>query len=106
MPRYHVLSELFSWFNVAGVEAVGIVTAVGSGPTGTQVGDLVGYVGQPMGSYAEEQIVPSNRVVPIPSSIEPAVAASILLKGMTAQFLLRSCFKVCYCNFLFFLIII
>ncbi|KAK2433143.1 quinone oxidoreductase PIG3 [Trifolium repens] len=77
-----------------GMEAVGIVTAVGSGLTGTQVGDLVGYVGQPMGSYAEEQILPSNRVVPIPSSIEPAVAASILLKGMTAQFLLRSCFKV------------
>ncbi|GAU26573.1 hypothetical protein TSUD_266870 [Trifolium subterraneum] len=60
-----------------GMEAVGIVTAVGSGPTGIQVGDLVGYVGQPMGSYAEEQILPSNRVVPIPSSIEPAVAASV-----------------------------
>ncbi|KEH29227.1 putative NADPH:quinone reductase [Medicago truncatula] len=77
-----------------GMEAVGIVTAVGSGPTGIQVGDLVGYAGQPMGSYAEEQILPANKVVPIPSSIDPAVAASILLKGMTAQFLLRSCFKV------------
>lgn len=77
-----------------GMEAVGIVTAIGSGPTGIQVGDLVGYAGQPMGSYAEEQILPANKVVPIPSSIDPAVAASILLKGMTAQFLLRSCFKV------------
>lgn len=77
-----------------GMEAVGIVTAVGSGPTGIQVGDLVGYAGQPMGSYAEEQILPANKVVPIPSSIDSAVAASILLKGMTAQFLLRSCFKV------------
>jgi NADPH:quinone reductase-like Zn-dependent oxidoreductase len=82
--------------NVAGMEAVGIVTAVGSGPTGIQVGDLVGYAGQPMGSYAEEQILPANKVVPIPSSIDPAVAASIMLKGMTAQFLLRSCFKVGY----------
>lgn len=96
MPRYHVLSEFFSSFDVAGMEAVGIVTAVGSGPTGIQVGDLVGYAGQPMGSYAEEQILPANKVVPIPSSIDPAVAASILLKGMTAQFLLRSCFKVGY----------
>lgn len=77
-----------------GMEAVGVVTAVGAGRTGMQVGDLVGYAGQPMGSYAEEQILPANKVIPIPSSIEPAVAASILLKGMTAQFLLRRCFKV------------
>ncbi|KAL5073355.1 hypothetical protein RYX36_012339 [Vicia faba] len=77
-----------------GMEAVGIVTAVGAGRTGIQVGDLVGYAGQPMGSYAEEQILPANKVIPIPSSIEPAVAASVLLKGMTAQFLLRRCFKV------------
>lgn len=90
MQRYHVLSEFFS----TGVEGVGIVTAVGAGRTGIQVGDLVGYATAPMGSYAEEQIVPANKVIPIPSFIEPAVAASVLLKGMTAQFLLRRCFKV------------
>lgn len=94
MPKVSSIEFFFFPFNVAGMEAVGIVTAVGSGPTGTQVGDLVGYAGQPMGSYAEEQILPANRVVPIPSSIDPAIAASILLKGMTAQFLLRRCFKV------------
>ncbi|ONI25008.1 hypothetical protein PRUPE_2G274500 [Prunus persica] len=77
-----------------GVEACGVVTAVGPGLTGRQVGDLVAYAGQPMGSYAEEQILPANRVVPVPPSIDPTVAASLLLKGMTAQFLLRSCFKV------------
>lgn len=103
--KYHVLSEFFSIFNVAGMEAVGIVTAVGAGRTGIQVGDLVGYAGQPMGSYAEEQILPANKVIPIPSSIEPAVAASVLLKGMTAQILLRRCFKVGY-NKLFFTIMI
>lgn len=93
--RYHlVLSSLLSPYNVAGMEAVGIVTAVGAGPTGVQVGDIVGYVGQPMGSYAEEQILPANKVVRIPPSIDPTVAASILLKGMTAQYLLRRCFKV------------
>ena len=70
------------------------MTAVGPGLTGRQVGDLVAYAGQPMGSYAEEQILPANRIVPVPPSIDPTVAASLLLKGMTAQFLLRSCFKV------------
>ncbi|KAJ7949496.1 Quinone oxidoreductase [Quillaja saponaria] len=77
-----------------GMEAVGVVTAVGPGLTGRQVGDLVAYAGQPMGSYAEEQILPANKVVPVPSSVDPVVAASVLLKGMTAQFLLRRCFKV------------
>ncbi|KAL4651095.1 hypothetical protein ACB092_01G134800 [Castanea dentata] len=77
-----------------GMEAVGVVTAVGPGLTGRQVGDLVGYAGGPMGAYAEEQILPANKVVPIPPSIDPIVAASVILKGMTAQFLLRRCFKV------------
>ncbi|XP_030951589.1 uncharacterized protein LOC115975084 [Quercus lobata] len=77
-----------------GMEAVGVVTAVGPGLTGRQVGDLVAYAGGPMGAYAEEQILPANKVVPVPSSIDPIVAASVILKGMTAQFLLRRCFKV------------
>ncbi|MED6133007.1 hypothetical protein PIB30_024235 [Stylosanthes scabra] len=79
---------------IPGMEAVGVVTAVGSGLTGRQVGDLVAYAGQPMGSYAEEQILPADKVVPVPSSIDPVVGASIMLKGMTAQFLVRRCFKV------------
>nr|XP_016511021.1 PREDICTED: quinone oxidoreductase-like [Nicotiana tabacum] len=77
-----------------GMEAVGVVTAVGPGLTGRKVGDIVAYAGNPMGAYAEEQILPANKVVPVPPSIEPTVAASVLLKGMTAQFLLRRCFKV------------
>ncbi|KAI3698723.1 hypothetical protein L2E82_42486 [Cichorium intybus] len=77
-----------------GMEAVGVVTAVGPGPTGRQVGDVVAYAGNPMGAYAEEQILPAEKVVPVPSSFDPTVAASVMLKGMTAQFLLRRCFKV------------
>ncbi|OIW06208.1 hypothetical protein TanjilG_03833 [Lupinus angustifolius] len=77
-----------------GMEAVGVVTAVGDGLTGRKVGDLVAYAGQPMGSYAEEQILPANKVVPVPSSIDPVIVASVMMKGMTAQFLLRRCFKV------------
>lgn len=76
------------------MEACGVVTAIGPGLTGRQVGDLVAYIGTPMGSYAEEQILPANKVVPVPPSIDPIVAASVILKGMTAQVLLRQCFKV------------
>lgn len=76
------------------MEACGVVTAVGPGLTGRQVGDLVAYIGTPMGSYAEEQILPANKVVSVPPSIDPIVAASVILKGMTAQVLLRQCFKV------------
>ncbi|PWA78135.1 groES-like zinc-binding alcohol dehydrogenase family protein [Artemisia annua] len=77
-----------------GMEAVGVVTAVGPGLTGRQVGDIVAYAGTPMGAYAEEQILPADKVVPVPSSVDPSVAASVMLKGMTAQFLLCRCFKV------------
>ncbi|KAI3458324.1 hypothetical protein Pfo_014987 [Paulownia fortunei] len=77
-----------------GMEAVGVVTAVGPGLTGRKVGDLVAYAGNPMGAYAEEQILPAEKVIPVPPSIDPIIAASITLKGMTAQFLVRQCFKV------------
>ena len=80
--------------SVAGMEAVGVVTAVGPGLTGRKVGDIVAYAGIPMGSYSEEQILPANKVVPVPPSIDPVVGASIILKGMTAHFLVRRCFKV------------
>ena len=76
------------------MEACGVVTAVGPGLTGRKVGDIVAYAGIPMGSYAEEQILPAVKVVPVPESIGPVIAASVFLKGMTAQFLLRRCFKV------------
>lgn len=79
---------------MTGMEAVGVVTAVGPGLTGRVVGDLVAYAGNPMGAYAEEQILPADKVVPVPPSIDPIVAASVLLKGMTAHFLVRRCFKV------------
>ncbi|XP_078447924.1 groES-like zinc-binding alcohol dehydrogenase family protein [Wolffia australiana] len=79
---------------IPGREAVGIVTAVGTGLTGRKVGDIVAYAGNPMGSYAEEQIIPANVAVSVPPSMDPVVAASVMLKGMTAQFLLRRCFKV------------
>ncbi|GLT39840.1 hypothetical protein SLA2020_140080 [Shorea laevis] len=77
-----------------GIEAVGEVIAVGPGVTDPKLGDLVGYVFEPIGSYAEEQILPADRVVPVPTSIDPIIAASIMMKGMTAQYLVRRLFKV------------
>lgn len=71
-----------------------MVTAVGPGLTGRKVGDVVAYAGNPIGAYAEEQILPADRVVPVPSSIDPIIGASVMLKGMTAHILLRRCFKV------------
>ncbi|GMH08770.1 hypothetical protein Nepgr_010610 [Nepenthes gracilis] len=77
-----------------GVEAVGEVIAVGGGLTGRKVGDIVAYCMNPMGAYAEEQILPASAVVPLPPSVDPIIAASVLLKGLTAHYLLRRCFKV------------
>ncbi|CAL9760314.1 unnamed protein product [Musa acuminata subsp. burmannicoides] len=77
-----------------GMEAVGVVTAVGPGLTDRQVGDVVAYAGNPMGSYSEEQVLPASVVVPVPPSIDHKIAASIMLKGMTAYVLLHRCYKV------------
>lgn len=79
---------------MTGMEAVGVVIAVGPGLTGRKVGDVVAYVHSPMGAYAEEQILSAEKVVPVPPSIDPIIVAAIMLKGMTAQFLVRQCFKV------------
>lgn len=77
---------------MSGTEAAGVVIAVGPGLTGRKVGDVVAYV--LMGAYAEEKILPAEKVVPLPHSIDPVIAAAIMLKGMTAQILLRQCIKV------------
>ncbi|ONK73548.1 uncharacterized protein A4U43_C04F32770 [Asparagus officinalis] len=77
-----------------GMEAVGVVTSVGPGLTGREVGDVVAYAGRPMGSYSEEQILPASVVVLVPPSVDYKTAASIMLKGMTAHYLVRRCFKV------------
>ncbi len=77
------------------MEAVGEVVAVGPGLTGRKAGDIIVYAGIPMDSFTEEQILLANKVVPVPSSISPVIAASVMTKGMIAQFLVRRCFKVC-----------
>lgn len=78
----------------AGLEGVGEVIAVGSGVTDPKVGDLVAYADTPMGSYAEQQILPASVLVPVPTSPDPIIVASVLIKSMTARMLVRHCFKV------------
>ena len=78
---------------VAGNEGAGEVTAVGSGVTDFKVGDRVAYV-VGLGGYAEERILPADRVVKLPDQISYEQAAGMMLKGMTVQYLLHRTFKV------------
>ena len=72
---------------VAGNEAAGVVTAVGDGVTDLKVGDRVAYQGQ-VGAYATERLAAVERLVPIPDGIDDQTAAAIMLKGLTAYYLL------------------
>lgn len=74
-----------------GLEAAGTVTAIGSDVTDIAVGDRVGYCTGPLGGYAEYSVVPAHRVVPLPPEISDDIAAAILLKGLTAEFLINRC---------------
>jgi NADPH2:quinone reductase len=78
---------------VPGNEGAGTVVAIGEGVTNVAVGDRVAYVGS-LGSYAEERNVVADRLVKIPDGVADDVAAAAMLKGMTAQYLLKRTFKV------------
>jgi NADPH2:quinone reductase len=78
---------------IPGMEGAGVVTAIGEGVKGLKAGDRVAYAG-PIGAYAEERLIAADRVVKIPKAITDEVAASIMLKGMTAQYLLRRTYVV------------
>ncbi|MAM95900.1 quinone oxidoreductase [Parvibaculum sp.] len=77
-----------------GMEASGIVEAVGKGVTTLKTGDRVAYASGPVGAYAEAHNIAAASAVKIPDGIADDVAASMMLKGLTAQFLLRQTFKV------------
>ncbi|MDN7590193.1 quinone oxidoreductase family protein [Burkholderia seminalis] len=77
-----------------GMEAAGEVTAVGDGVTAFKVGDRVAYVGQPPGAYAQERVMPAARLVKLPDGIGYDDAASVMLQGLTAHYLLRRTYPV------------
>jgi NADPH:quinone reductase len=77
-----------------GREAAGIVTAVGKGVRGFRVGDRVAYVHSVPGSYSELRNVPAAPLVKIPAGVTDEHAAVLMLKGMTAGYLLRHTYRV------------
>jgi len=78
---------------IPGMEGAGVVTAVGEGVRDLKIGRRVAYAG-PVGGYAEERVIAADRVVRIPEGVDDETAAAIMLKGMTAQYLLRRTYKV------------
>jgi NADPH2:quinone reductase len=72
-----------------GNEAAGVVEAVGPGVTRFKTGDRVAYASGVMGAYADFAVAPAARVVKLPDGVDARTAAAALLKGMTAEFLLR-----------------
>ena len=79
---------------IPGLEAAGVIESIGENVSGFEVGDRVAYASPPLGSYAESRLMPAGRLVKLPDSIDDRVAAAMMLKGMTAHYLLRRTFKV------------
>ncbi len=73
-----------------GMEAAGDVIAVGAGVTGLAVGDRVAYVARPPGAYAQERVLPAVQVVKLPDALSYEQGASVMLQGLTAQYLVAA----------------
>ena len=80
--------------SVLGLEAAGVVEAVGEGVTAVRPGERVAYASPPIGAYAEARLMPADRLVAIPDDIDDVQAAGMMLQGMTAQYLLRRTYRV------------
>ena len=72
-----------------GSEAAGVIEEVGPGVSGLKAGDRVAYAGGPLGAYSEARVMPADRLVPVPAGITDQQAAAMMLKGMTAWYLIR-----------------
>jgi NADPH:quinone reductase len=77
-----------------GLEAAGVVEAIGAGVSEVAVGDRVAYAAPPIGAYAEARLMQADRLVKLPDGIDDRQAAAMMLKGMTAHYLLRRTFPV------------
>jgi NADPH2:quinone reductase len=77
-----------------GREGAGVVEAVGPGVRGVAVGERVAYASSQAGAYAQERVLPADRLVKIPDGVSDRLAAAAMLKGLTAQFLLRRTYRV------------
>ena len=80
--------------NGLGSDAVGVVEAVGPGVTDIKVGDRVGYLIGPQGAYSEVRVMPADVLIPLPDGVSDRTAATLMMKGMTAQYLFRQVFPL------------
>ena len=72
-----------------GSDAVGVVEAVGPGVTEVRPGDRVGYLTGPQGAYSQVRVMPAAVLIPLPEGLPDRTAATLMMKGMTAQYLFR-----------------
>ncbi|AJC19647.1 quinone oxidoreductase family protein [Pandoraea pulmonicola] len=77
-----------------GMEAAGVVEAVGEGVTHVKPGDRVAYASRPCGAYSQARVMPAASLVRLPDAIGDDQAAAMMLQGMTAQYLLRRTYPV------------
>jgi len=77
-----------------GTEGAGIVEAVGPGVTDVRPGDRVAYSGGPLGAYSEVRVMPADRLVKLPEGVSEKIAATLMLKGLTVQYLFRQTFPL------------
>jgi NADPH2:quinone reductase len=77
-----------------GSDAVGVVEAVGDGVTDIKVGDRVGYLLGPQGAYSDVRVMPADVLIPIPDGVSDRSASTLMMKGMTAQYLFRQVYPL------------
>ncbi len=79
---------------VLGLEAAGVVTAVGDGVDALKVGDRVAYCDRPPGSYSELRNMTTKSIVRLPRNVDSETAAAMMLKGLTVQYLFRRTYRL------------
>jgi NADPH2:quinone reductase len=80
--------------NGLGSDAVGVVEAIGPGVTDVRVGDRVGYLLGPQGAYADVRVMPADVLIPLPDGISDSAASTLMMKGMTTQYLFRQVYPL------------
>jgi NADPH:quinone reductase len=80
--------------NGLGSDAVGVVEAVGPGVTDVHVGDRVGYLLGPQGAYSDVRVMPADVLIPLPGGVSDRTASTLMMKGLTAQYLFRQVFPL------------
>src|SRR5450759_3954516 len=83
-----------SFPHVIGMEAAGVVEAVGDGVTEVRVGDRVAYASEKPRAYAQTTVMPITRLIKLPDWLDDETAAATILKGLTAQYLIRSAYPI------------